>query len=317
MSSSSGSKSLLRVSILGRATVEIPDSFTVEMDDDDQFVRFIPPDDRGAVLEAAVVVMPQADNPLTPPTCAQVVRTQARALGIELESFGDHQVMHRWSSRVEGDIAWRVDEWAIGGAETILMFLATTADQDDPPPSSRALLQAIPHALASLQFTEGAAKGKARQVAPTKPKRNRPRRNLECDILGPEEERWLEEALSTAGALAQRYLGVEPSSALEPAQLDEIADRWSDDSSADRAEVESLVKALGAALGEHLVQRLGMMWGVGRDAEGTVLVVIHPKGMNTHPVEAARERVEESCTGMLGLIAAMMEQRVQDADEQP
>jgi Domain of unknown function (DUF3806) len=106
------------------------------------------------------------------------------------------------------------------------------------------------------------------------------------------EHAWLEQNLRMAADLAQRYTGV-PHGLPSLVSLGATFARWGAAPAEDREDANLVVNALGIALGQHLVNEVGLHWAVVSDESGTDLAVHGEVGeILVFPTSATAKRCE-------------------------
>src|SRR5690349_21754154 len=95
---------------------------------------------------------------------------------------------------------------------------------------------------------------------------------MERSPLSPSEQSWVATNLEIAAELARAYTGdTEAPPALQ--RLDATWMGWQEDPDQAKTDANTVVNALGIALGSHLIDALGLGWMVITDQYGTELAV--------------------------------------------
>ena len=101
----------------------------------------------------------------------------------------------------------------------------------------------------------------------------------------------------------------------DPAVLDRIwttwVDEWSSTPDAERDDPNPYINAVGLAIGQILVDRLGLRWTIATDADGTEMAVHgQPGDVLVYPANLVAKRFDTRETGFLEPVLAGIEERV-------
>jgi hypothetical protein len=124
--------------------------------------------------------------------------------------------------------------------------------------------------------------------------------------LSDAERSWVAQQIAAAAALARVHVGRdEPLPSLET--LGATFSAWSNSPGDQRHDANSVVLALGAAFGQHLVDGLGLRWVIVSDEHGTDLAVHgQPGDMLMFPISSTAKRCETGDFGFFPVLYAMM-----------
>ena len=130
--------------------------------------------------------------------------------------------------------------------------------------------------------------------------------------LSVAERAWVEDNV----AAARRYVldagvAVDGNGALDPPALDAAWSFWLQAWPAEEEDPNPVINALGIALGQYLVDRLGLDWKVVEDEYGTE-VAIHgqPGDVLVFPPNLVAKRLESRTVGFFVPVAGQIEQQV-------
>jgi Domain of unknown function (DUF3806) len=117
---------------------------------------------------------------------------------------------------------------------------------------------------------------------------------METSPLTPAEDEWVSTQLAIAAELARAYTGeTEDPPNLE--RLDETWMAWQNDTDPEKTGPNTVVNALGVALGAHIIPALGLRWTIVTDAYGTDLAVYGEQNNVTFfPANMVSKRLAEN-----------------------
>jgi Domain of unknown function (DUF3806) len=136
--------------------------------------------------------------------------------------------------------------------------------------------------------------------------------------LNESERNWLTGNFELAGAIAQTYgLPVEPGDRLDPKTLDVAWTVWLGSHNHGVDDPNPYVNAFGVALGQHLVDHLGLEWKVVEDEGGTEMAVWGKAGdVLVFPANLVGKRYAARTTDFFATIASEIEDRVRHVQGQ-
>jgi len=130
--------------------------------------------------------------------------------------------------------------------------------------------------------------------------------------LNDSERKWVRGNFELAGAIAQAYgLPVEPGDPLDPRTLDAAWAAWFGGQDRGTDDPNTYINAFGIALGQYLVDRLGLEWRVVQDEAGTEMAVWGKVGdVLVFPPNLVGKRYVAGTTQFFASVAAQIEERV-------
>jgi len=136
--------------------------------------------------------------------------------------------------------------------------------------------------------------------------------------LNESERKWLRGNFELAGAIAQAYgLPVEPGDRLDPKTLDVAWTAWLGSHNHGVDDPNPYINAFGIALGQHLVDHLGLEWKVVQDEGGTEMAVWGKVGdVLVFPANLVGKRYVARTTDFFAAIASQIEERVHQVQGQ-
>jgi len=121
------------------------------------------------------------------------------------------------------------------------------------------------------------------------------------------EEEWRDNQLEIAGLLAARFGG-----ASDVHGLDRVVAGWFEDDES-RVDINTLVNAVGIAMGQHVAEATGLAWAIATDEHGSDLALHgQPGDILIYPANAAAKRVT---AGERRFVAELVSQFVSGVQE--
>lgn len=140
--------------------------------------------------------------------------------------------------------------------------------------------------------------------------------NYQLADLTPELKNHIGSKLKEAELLIIKYNGQLPSSKYDANTLDLVFDKWRTSKDAKKETPEFVVEALGAALGQDIVDSLDCNWQVLTDQHGSDLIVIHKKyKVNGFPFSSAEKAYTENKVGYFQSIKLTIKHHIQEAEK--
>ncbi len=140
--------------------------------------------------------------------------------------------------------------------------------------------------------------------------------NYKLADLTPELKKHIADKLKEAELLITKYNGQLPSSRYDANTLDLVFDKWQQSKDAKKEKPEFVVEALGAALGQDIVNSLDCDWQVLTDQYGSDLTVIHKKyKVNGFPFSSAEKAYTENKVGSFQTIKLTIKHHIQEAQK--
>jgi hypothetical protein len=140
--------------------------------------------------------------------------------------------------------------------------------------------------------------------------------NYQLADLTPELKNHIADKLKEAESLIIKYNGQLPSSKYDANTLDLVFDKWRQSNDVKKETAEFVVEALGAALGQDIVNSLDCDWQVLTDQYGSDLTVIHKKyKVNGFPFSSAEKAYTENKVGSFQSIKLTIKHHIQEAEK--
>jgi len=140
--------------------------------------------------------------------------------------------------------------------------------------------------------------------------------NYQLADLTTEMKNYVTGKLKEAELLIIKYNGQLPPSKFDASTLDLVFDKWRQSSEAKKESPEYVVEALGAALGQDIVNSLDCDWRVLTDKYGSDLTVIHKKyKVNGFPFSSAKKAYTENRVGSFQNIKLTIKHQIQEAEK--
>jgi hypothetical protein len=137
--------------------------------------------------------------------------------------------------------------------------------------------------------------------------------DLKLSDLTPELRKHITNELEQARKFILKYNGQLPSSVYDANVLDVVFKKWQKNQDNAKESPEYVVQALGAALGQDIVNTLSCEWKVSNQY-GRDLTVIHKKfTINCFPFSTAERAVTEKKVGSFQTLKLLMKKSIQDA----
>lgn len=134
--------------------------------------------------------------------------------------------------------------------------------------------------------------------------------------LTTESINWIAEKLNEAELLIIKYNGELPNSKYDANLLDKVLEEWRKSLSPEKETPEFVVEALGAALGQDLVDSLDCQWQVLVDEYGSDLTVVHKiHKINAFPFSSAKKAYTENKIDNFQSIKLALKHHIQKQDE--
>jgi Domain of unknown function (DUF3806) len=139
--------------------------------------------------------------------------------------------------------------------------------------------------------------------------------DYELANLNPDVQQHIKEKLVEAETLIIRYNGQLPSTKYDAKILDEVFEKWRKNTDKNKEKPEFVVEALGAALGQDIVNSLDFEWQVLTDQYGSDLTVVHKKyKVNGFPFSTAEKAFTEKKVGNFQGVKLTLKQQIQEAE---
>jgi hypothetical protein len=125
-------------------------------------------------------------------------------------------------------------------------------------------------------------------------------KNFEEVELNKEDLEWIDTSLKIAREMVEFYLKVKPEYYYEPELLDKVFVECLKDLDNKMIQPNVVVAALGSAMGQCLIDRLGFKWIIYKDDQGTDLALKHPvSGWISYPMSSVYTRLETKERGFV------------------
>ncbi len=132
--------------------------------------------------------------------------------------------------------------------------------------------------------------------------------------LTPELKNHITDKLKEAEGLIIKYNGQLPTSKYDANTLDNVFEKWRQSADKKKEKPEYVVEALGAALGQDIVNSLDCEWQVLTDQYGSDLTVIHKKyKVNGFPFSSAEKAYTENKVGSFQTIKLTIKHNIEEA----
>jgi hypothetical protein len=133
--------------------------------------------------------------------------------------------------------------------------------------------------------------------------------------LSSEETESIMHQVMRVNELADRYLPGQSERGFSPRVLDAIFLLWLSDTRRDKADEETISSVLGSAFGYYLRETKQMQWRVAKakGEEPTLAVSNDAYGLTIYPIASVRKRIESGTAGFFEPIAAVVEEKLRDA----
>ena len=290
-------------------TISIPLGYSVEMEDDSTLMAFPNCDDITLRFSSISFVPKNADDEMAKLVVAESAAEQGRGY-LEVEDKGIEEFEELSE---QNGLQLIVKSWKVGTKNTIIYMSATIISDRLKSRVVRDTLQEVPSMLESINITKShrIIKAEGKVIEATEHIVDPAPQSI-ADF-GKEEVAWLEECEELARSLSLKYGS---GSDLEPQELDRIFSRWvSDDDPKESKEV--IANALGAALGNYLVEHQGLRWVVVTDELGSEYAVRHNVGETMAFSRASVwKRIERGETDFFhSLYLAVVDQLKRSSDE--
>lgn len=140
--------------------------------------------------------------------------------------------------------------------------------------------------------------------------------NYQLAELTPELMNYITDKLKDPELLIIKYNSQLPSSKYDATTLDLVFDNWRQSNDTKKETPEFVVEALGAALGQDIVNSLHCDWQVLTDQYGSDLTVIHKKyKVNGFPFSSAEKAYTENKAGSFQSIKLTLKHEIQEAEK--
>jgi hypothetical protein len=132
--------------------------------------------------------------------------------------------------------------------------------------------------------------------------------------LTPELKKHIQDKLKEAELLIVKYNGQLPFSKYDADTLDLVFDKWRQSNDTNKESPEYVIEALGAALGQDIVNNLDCEWQVLTDHNGSDLTVIHKKyKVNGFPFSSAEKAYTENKVGLFQTVKLTIKHHIEEA----
>jgi len=139
--------------------------------------------------------------------------------------------------------------------------------------------------------------------------------NYQLADLTPELKNHIADKLKEAELLIIKYNGQLPVSKYDANTLDIVFDKWRKATDAEKETPEYVIEALGAALGQDIVNNLNCEWQVLTDQYGSDLAVIHKKyKVNGFPFSSAEKAYSQNRSGSFQTIKLTIKHHINEAE---
>ncbi len=140
--------------------------------------------------------------------------------------------------------------------------------------------------------------------------------NYQLADLTPELKKYIDDKLKEAEGLIIKYNGKLPDSKYDANILDHVFEKWRQGNDLKKETAEYVIEALGAALGQDIVNSLNCGWQVLTDQYGSDLTVIHGKyKVNGFPFSSAEKAFNENRVGSFQSIKLTLKHHIQEAEK--
>jgi hypothetical protein len=134
--------------------------------------------------------------------------------------------------------------------------------------------------------------------------------------LSPELKKHISEKLKEAELLIIKYDGNLPPSKYDANTIDIVFEKWRQSNDSKKESHEYVVEALGAALGQDIVNNLDCDWKLLTDQYGSDITVIHKKyKVNGFPFSSAEKAYTENRTGSFQSVKLIIKHHIQEAEK--
>ena len=269
-------------------TVSLPDSLTVEMEDDKTLLAY-PASDSISLRFSSISFTKKGDD--NDDLAKSYVAKRAADDHLPFWEIGDKGVLaFEEPSKQDGQpllIKW----WYVGSKSTLVMISATIVNTKGADSGVRELLDSMPRFIESLTINKmhKVASYEGHDVPITEESVEKVEQKITA--FGPTETAWLEENRQLATTLGVKYGS---GGALEPEELDVIFSRWTHEDQ-EKESGESVACALGSAFGDYLVEQHGFTWVVVTDEYGAAYAVKHQRHeVMAFPSSSVLKRIERN-----------------------
>lgn len=249
-------------------TVELPDSLSVEMEDDQTLLAY--PESNCVSLRFSSISFTKKGEDSGDTAKSYVCKTASEEQHPYYE-IGDKGVLSFEEPSEHDGHQLLVKYWYVGSKSTMLVISASILSSKLADPDVKELLDLLPRIVESVAITKThkIASYEGHEVPITEECVEPDQQKI--TPFGPSENAWLEENRQFAAALGVKYGG---GGELVPEELDVIFSRWTYEDQ-DKEPGDSVANALGAAFGDYLVDQHGFCWVVVTDQYGTDYAVKH------------------------------------------
>jgi len=138
--------------------------------------------------------------------------------------------------------------------------------------------------------------------------------NYQLADLTPELKKHIEDKLKEAESLIIKYNKQLPASKYDANTLDLVFDKWRQSNGSEKESPEYVVEALGAALGQDIVNDLNCEWKILTDQYGSDITIIHKKyKVNGFPFSSAEKACKENREGSFQSIKLIIKHHIKEA----
>ena len=273
--------------------VSVPAWLIVEMENDTTLLAY-PAESNAIALRISSISFTKKDDAegIAAETHA---RKQAAERGLKCETIGGKPFFtYDQPSKGNDGSPLTIRFWMVGSKTTLVVVSATISVSKKKDATVRRLLDAMHPILESVQITTThlIASHDGQEVnLTTKAVDDPPPQQVMP--FGPAENCWLERSCEAAGQLSVKYGS---GGDLGPEQLDVVFGRWMIDDG-DKEPPKIVADALGAAFGEHVVDRHGFQWVVVTDSFGTDYAIRKGETM-AFPQASVMKRIERNETAL-------------------
>lgn len=129
-----------------------------------------------------------------------------------------------------------------------------------------------------------------------------------------EQTEYIQNKLKDAEVLIIKYSGKLPENKYDSKNLDKVFFDWSNSKEPSKESAEYVVEALGAALGQDIVNSLNCEWQLLTDKYGTDITVIHKfYQVNGFPFSSAQKAYEQGRVGSFEKIKLALKENIEEA----
>jgi Domain of unknown function (DUF3806) len=134
--------------------------------------------------------------------------------------------------------------------------------------------------------------------------------NLNLDV-----QQHIKKKLEEAETLINKYNGQLTSSKYDTKILDEVFEKWLQNADKNKEKPEFVVEAMGAALGQDIVNSLGFEWQLLTDKYGSDLIVINKKyKVNGFPFSTAEKAFTGKKVGTFQGVKLILKHQIEEAE---